>query len=271
MSKYNDDISDIQLRAEFKSSILASPPVSTDAELATHKHINNTINHKLFDWFISDDNLFFPKLETFNQQGDLLGKSLGTIHACPEEVLAHCFLASNTSQRKHTMQNGFDANKFPNKIITKVNDHHVIHYSCTSLPTPLAARDWLTSRFYIQIDPDKFVLIIRSLQDSEKQPTLISSSSLQTVVRGDITTCFEFERLNHCQTKMTISCRLDLKGSIPKSLANRSLSVQLDMVRETANYFERDNEIDQLVRQEFIEAMPIFEATKKEKMLISRR
>jgi hypothetical protein len=43
------------------------------------------------------------------------------------------------------------------------------------------------------------------------------------------------------------------------------------MVRETANYFERDNEIDQLVRQEFIEAMPIFEATKKEKMLISRR
>jgi len=69
---------------------------------------------------------------------------------------------------------------------------------------------------------------------------------LTKFVRGEISIIHEYERLPHNQTRFTLRLRVDLKGSVPKTIANMGMSGALDQVYRAYKYFQRDEEIDEL-------------------------
>jgi len=56
----------------------------------------------------------------------------------------------------------------------------------------------------------------------------------------------KYERLPHNQTRFTFTTRVDIKGIVPKVIANMGMSGILDTVRQAYMYFQRDEEIDEL-------------------------
>ena len=97
---------------------------------------------------------------------------------------------------------------------------------------------------------NNFLLIFDSVDDDDPDvPKNFTKTTLQNVVRGKITSMFYFSRLPFQQCKLTMISRADIKGNIPKQLANRGLSSVLESVRRAYEYFERDDEIDKLTRK----------------------
>jgi len=56
----------------------------------------------------------------------------------------------------------------------------------------------------------------------------------------------KYERLPHNQTRFAFTTRVDIKGSVPKAIANMGMTGVLDTVRQAYKYFQRDEEIDEL-------------------------
>ena len=202
-------------------------------------------NFSSSDWSKEDDDLFFPK--SFTSTTVAVGKCVGTIHACPDRLLQWMWEA-------HSSKN--ESEKFPSRTIAAINFHHEITYSCEKLPPPLAPREWLVRGCFKKIDENKFVLLYMSVNDDDSLvPPNFTRSTLDKVIRGQKITLFTFERLPFDQTKLTMVAKLDLKGTLPASLAKRTLSSALNAVRQTYNVFQRDEEIDELQRVKFVDSM----------------
>jgi len=56
----------------------------------------------------------------------------------------------------------------------------------------------------------------------------------------------KYERLPNNQTRFTLRLKVDIKGRVPKKIANMGMSGALDQVYRAYKYFERDKEIDEL-------------------------
>jgi len=56
----------------------------------------------------------------------------------------------------------------------------------------------------------------------------------------------KYERLPYNQTRFTIRLKVDIKGSVPKAIANMGMSGLLDIIYKAYKYFQRDEEIDEL-------------------------
>ena len=172
----------------------------------------------------------------------------GVVETSPEELLAWLWHnESNQSKASHVKQNGSDSSKFPNKVVCRINDHSNINYSCRKLGAPLAARDWLTRGIWRKIDSDSYMLIFKSIADDDPDvPQSFQKTSLENVVRGELTAIYKFRRLPYDQTNFTMTAKADVKGSLPTKLANRAISKVLNTVLRACEYFNKPGRIDQV-------------------------
>jgi len=196
---------------------------------------------------IIDESPFFPKFVSI-KDGIGIGTCTGVVQTSPEELTAFMYDTDTHQAREaHIAANGPDSSKYPNKTIHVVNDHHNITYSCRKIPPPLKPREWLARGIFRQVDEDNFILVYTPVADDDPDlPPSFTKTTLKNAIRGEFTAMHKYERLPHNQTRFTFTTRLDIKGSVPKAIANMGMSSFLDTVRRAYMYFERDKEIDEL-------------------------
>ena len=240
---------DLQRRLQYQK-IIKEPQHSTSVELSVLKSIQSEIAPSTTIWETLDNDIFFPKWSFHDSTGITVGKCTGKIHATPEELLAWMFIFdSNQSQQKHIKQNGPNAYKYPNKILRQVNDHHIITYSCRKLPSPIVARIWITRNFWKKMDEENYFLVYKTIEeDNPDLPPNFQGTTLKNFVRGELSMIYSFTKLPFGQTKFTMTARVDIKGSVPKALANRAIKGFMNTVRRAYEYFERDVEVDEMER-----------------------
>ena len=177
-----------------------------------------------------------------------IGTCTGVVQTSPEELTTFMYETDTHQTREaHIAANGPDSSKYPNKTIHVVNDHHHITYSCRKMPPPLKPREWLARGIFRQVDEDNFILVYTPVADDDPDlPPSFTKTTLKNAIRGEFTAMHKYERLPHNQTRFTFTTRLDIKGSVPKAIANMGMSSFLDTVRRAYMYFERDKEIDEL-------------------------
>ena len=196
---------------------------------------------------IIDDSLFFSKSVVI-KNGIGIGTCTGVVQTSPEELTAFTYLTDTHHDREaHIAANGPDSSKYPNKTICVINDHHHITYSCRKLPPPLKPREWLARGIFRQVDEDNFILVYTPVADDDPDlPPSFTKTTLKNAIRGEFTAMHKYERLPHNQTRFTLRLKLDIKGRVPKKIANMGISGALDSVYKAYKYFQRDEEIDVL-------------------------
>ena len=194
-----------------------------------------------------DDSPSFPKFVRV-KEGFGIGTCTGVVHAPPEKVLAYMYLThTHLTREAHIATNGPDSSKYPHKTIHVVNDHHKINYSCRKLPPPLKPREWLIRHMFHQPKSNTIKYFATSIHDDDPDlPPSFSKTTLINIIRGEYSVIHEYKRLPHNQTKFTVWLKVDIKGSIPKKIANMGMKGLLDIVYEAYMYFQRDEEIDKL-------------------------
>ena len=221
---------------------------SSTQEQGMMTQIEKTLSTSKDDEEILGTSQTFPKFASITGDGIMIGTCTGVVHASPEEVSAYMFLTDTHQARKtHIAANGPDNSKYPLKTIHAINDHHNINYSCRKLPPPLNPRDWLTRNIIQRVDADTIKYFCTSINDDEPDlPPNFTKTTLHNAIRGEISMIHEYERLPHNQTRFTLRLKVDIKGSVPKKIANMGMSGALDSVYRAYKYFQRDEEIDEL-------------------------
>jgi len=153
---------------------------------------------------------------------------------------------SDQNMAKHLKSNGPNSDQYPNKEVAKINDHHHIYYSCRKLPFPLVARDWLQRGIFKSLESDSgYMLVYRSVEENDVPPFTPSTlKENEKRIRGNFMAICLFERLPFDCTKFTYIVKADIRGNVPKVVAETGLSGQVETVRRAYNYFERDEEVD---------------------------
>ncbi|GMI58993.1 hypothetical protein ScalyP_jg11017 [Parmales sp. scaly parma] len=215
-------------------------------------------------WESVEDSLFFP---TWKKEGPHGGsaKSSGIVQTSPAELLAFIFdVDSDHLTNSHIKRNNCeDLKLYPNKIVATINDHHIIHYQCIKMPFPLLPREWLTRLIYKQLEPEvesssrSYLLTVNSVPAEHPDVPDYIPSRAPGVILGELSADYKFTPLPFNQTKITKIATLDLKGAIPISIAASFLSSSVDTPKQAYNYFQRDDEVDKMVRNKFISNMPL--------------
>jgi len=232
-SNFSNTTPRLQLHSPKEETILTQ----TEQTLSTSKDEEEII----------EDNPFFSKVVGF-KDGIGIGTCTGVVQTSPENLLAFMYLNTTHEAREaHIAANGPDSSKYPNKTIHVVNDHHHLTYSCRKLPPPMKPREWLARNIFKQIDEDNFILVYSPVADSDPDlPPSFTKTTLKNAIRGEFTAMHKYERLPHNQTRFTLRLKVDIKGSVPKKIANMGISGALDSVYRAYSYFQRDEEIDEL-------------------------
>jgi len=227
--------------------IIKKAQTSSPFEKSVFEQVKNEISNSSQVYEVLDPDLFIPKWKVLSEKVGI-GKCHGVVETSPEELLAWLWHnESNQSKASHVKQNGSDSSKFPNKVVCRINDHSNINYSCRKLGAPLAARDWLTRGIWRKIDSDSYMLIFKSIADDDPDvPQSFQKTSLENVVRGELTAIYKFRRLPYDQTNFTMTAKADVKGSFPTKLANRAISKVLNTVLRACEYFNKPGRIDQV-------------------------
>ena len=234
-------------RKSFVKNFLSQPHNLTPQENHNQTQIENILSASKDDEEVIDDSLFFTKFVSI-KEGIFIGTCTGVVQTFPENLLAYMYLTDTHQAREtHIAANGQDSSKYPFKTIHVVNDHHKINYSCRKLPPPLKPRDWLTRNIMKRVDANTIKYFATSIHDDDPDPPPSFTKTILTkIVRGEISMIHEYERLPHNQTRFILRLRVDLKGSVPKKIANMGMSGALDSVYRAYKYFQRDEEIDEL-------------------------
>jgi len=241
--KYEDKAA----RAAFFISFFSSTSPLFPHEEAILTKAEQTLSTSKDEEEIIDDNLFFSKVVGF-KVGIGIRTCTGVVQTSPEELTAFMYETDTHEARDaHIAANGPDNSKYPNKTIRVVNDHHKITYSCRKLPPPMKARWWLSRCIFRQVDEDTFILFYSPVADDDPDlPPSFTKTTLNNAIRGEFTAMHKYERLPHNQTRFTLRLKLDIKGRVPKKIANMGISGALDSVYKAYKYFQRDEEIDVL-------------------------
>jgi len=244
MSVCNDyQAADKSARAAFVNSFFSALSPQEEAIMSQVKqNLSTSQNEESLD-----DSPFFPKLVS-SKDGGIIGTCTGIVQTFPEDLLAFMYLINTHEAREsHIAANGLDSSKYPNKTIHAVNDHHHIIYSCRKLPPPLKPREWLARGIFKQVDEDNFILFSTPVADDDPDlPPSFTKTTLKNAIRGEFTAMHKYERLPYNQTRFTIRLKVDIKGSVPKAIANMGMSGLLDIIYKAYKYFQRDEEIDEL-------------------------
>ena len=113
---------------------------------------------------------------------------------------------------------------------------------------------------------------VSSIEDDDI-PLKFMKSSLKgkDLIRDEMTGYTTIVPLPHDCCKFTYTAKMDLKGKIPKMVAESYLSSLVDEVRRGYNCFRRPEEVDGLEREHFIKFMEIIpQHTREERTVMIR-
>ena len=143
----------------------------------------------------------------------------------------------------HIKRVGSHLDKFPSKVVAKINYHHHISYSCEKLPFPLKPRDWLSRGIYKRLNGD-YMLMFRSVDENDDDVPKFEKSILHpSPTRAEFAGFYKLERLPFDCCKVTYVAKVDIKGSVPKVVAETGLSAIVDTPRRAYEFFKRDKEV----------------------------
>ena len=230
----------------------------TEEAEATLKEVKGELENINEEKFTSlDGNIRFPKDKVITEEGRGVARSVGVVQTTPVRVLAWQFyVESEEGIARHIEANGPDLDKYPKKTIRRINFHHQINYSCRKLPFPLQARDWLTRAVFSPLKNKKgYILAMKSIPDDDPDvPNDFKPSNLDPPpIRGEFASLSIFEELPFGCTKFTYLARADIRGKIPKLVAESGLAGLVNTVKVAYECFERDDEVDKLQRDDFID------------------
>jgi len=251
-------------RAAFVNSFFSITHSLTPNESFIMAQTEQTLSTTKDDAELIEESLFFPKWVCLKNDGVVIGTCTGTVHTPPENLLAYMYLHDTHQAREaHIAANGPDSSKYPLKTIQVINDHHHITYSCRKLPPPMNPREWLTRNIIQRVNADTTIkYLYTSIHDDDPDlPPSFTKTTITNIVRGEISMIHEYERLPHNQTRFTLRLKVDIKGSVPKKIANMGMSGALQQVYRAYKYFQRDEEIDEL-EVSLIEMMNIMRGSK---------
>ena len=144
----------------------------------------------------------------------------------------------------HIKNYGMNLDHYPNKVLAKINDHHLIYYACTKLPFPLKPRDWLNRGIYKRIDNGDYMLMYRSVDESDDDVPKFETSSLHpSPTRAEFMTLYKLERIPFDCCKVTYVAKADIQGSVPKIVAEAGLGTIVDTPRRAYEFFKGDKEV----------------------------
>ena len=144
----------------------------------------------------------------------------------------------------HINRVGSNLEKFPSKVVAKINDHHLILYRCTKHPFPLKPRDWLNRSIFKRLDNGDYIYCIQSVDESDDDIPKFEKSSLHPLpTRGKFAGFYKLERLPFDCCKATFVAKVDIKGSVPKVVAEAGLGTLVDTPRRAYEFFKRDKEV----------------------------
>ena len=99
----------------------------------------------------------------------------------------------------------------------------------------------------MQVENHKFILAYRSIDESKESGVPLYSPSIlkegEKRIRGYSTALCIFERLPHSCCKFSYITKVDIKGSVPKVMAESGLGGLVNKVQQAYRYFERDDEV----------------------------
>ena len=151
---------------------------------------------------------------------------------------------SDVGRASHKKNYGTNLDQYPNKVLAKINDHHLIHYSCTKLPFPLKPRAWLTRGIYQILDNGDYMLMNRPVDENDDDiPKFEKSSLLQSPTRAEFMSLYKLERLPFDCCKVTYVAKVDIKSNVLKIVAETSLGTIVDTPRLLYEFFKRDKEV----------------------------
>ena len=120
----------------------------------------------------------------------------------------------------------------------------MIHYQCSKLPFPLHARDWLQRAIFKKLDNGDLVLVFRTISEKEEDvPEYKRSTMKPPPTRGDFNGYYYLERLPNDCTKLSYIAKADIRGSVPKVVAESGLRTIVSTVETAYEFFERDEEV----------------------------
>ena len=240
-------VSDETARVAFVNSCLSTTQSYTPHEQAILTQAEQTLSTSKDEEEIIDESPFFPKFVSI-KDAIMIGTCTGVVQTSPEELTTFMYETDTHQTREaHIAANGPDSSKYPNKTIRVVNNHNHITYSCRKMPPPLKPREWLARGIFRQVDEDNFILVYTPVADDDPDlPPSFTKTTLKNAIRGEFTAMHKYERLPHNQTRFTLRLKVDIKGSVPKKIANMGMSGALQQVYRAYKYFQRDEEIDEL-------------------------
>ena len=151
---------------------------------------------------------------------------------------------SDFHREEHVKKYGTNSAHYPNKVVAKINAHHLIHYFCTKLPFPPKPRDWLNRGIYKRIDNGDYMLMYQSVIDRNDSILKFEKSTLNPApTRANFVSLYKLERLPFDCCKVTYVAKADIKGSVPKIVAETGLSIVVDIPHRAYEFFERDKEV----------------------------
>ena len=153
-------------------------------------------------------------------------------------------MVSDHTLARHIKNYGTNLGQYPTKVLAKINDHHLIHYLCTKLPFPLKPRDWLNRSIFKRLDNGDYIYCIQSVDESDDDIPKFEKSSLHPLpTRGKFAGFYKLERLPFDCCKATFVAKVDIKGSVPKVVAEAGLGTLVDTPRRAYEFFKRDKEV----------------------------
>ena len=114
------------------------------------------------------------------------------------------------------------------------------------MPFPLAARDFLSRVIFKQVDVGKYISVVCPINESSQDGVPRFTPSVlkdRERTRGELTTLAIFEPLPHYCCRFRYFVKVDIKGNIPKLVAEAGLNGAVIKVREAHQLFERAEEV----------------------------
>ena len=152
-------------------------------------------------------------------------------------------MVSDYNIANHVKYNGSNLDHYPNEVVA-INSHHLVRYHCIQLPFPLKPRDMLIEGIFKKLDNGDYMLIYRSVDERDESVPKFEKSTLKpSPTRAELTSLCKLERLKFGCTKITYVAKTDIKGSVPKMVAEAGLSILVDSPRRAYQFFKRDKEV----------------------------
>ena len=111
--------------------------------------------------------------------------------------------------------NGTDDSAFPNRVISHVNNHHIIHYVVKKCSFPLAPREFYLRSMWKKVEGTEDYIICTKSLNAEERDALVDCerATQEKVIEVSFSGFFYLQRLELDCSKLTYITKCDLKVS----------------------------------------------------------